>query len=66
MAVRKKSTRGPVRETRPVYLRLPVAMADAVRDAASARGWTINRWVETVLEEALASRTSGTSAKTRK
>ena len=42
-----------MRATRPVYLRLPVQMVDDIRDAARSRGWTINRWVETILESAL-------------
>lgn len=54
MAGRKpKRLRGPVRATRPVYLRLPVQMVDDIRTASRERGWTINRWVETVVENAL-------------
>ena len=48
--------RGPLRATRPVYLRLPVPLADAVKLEARTRGWTVNRLVETILEDALASR----------
>lgn len=42
-----------MRETRAIYLRLPVEMADEVRNAAQERGWTINRWFETLLETTL-------------
>ena len=42
-----------MRETRAIYLRLPVDMADDVRSAAQERGWTINRWFETLLEATL-------------
>lgn len=42
-----------MRETRAIYLRLPVEMADSVRSAAQERGWTINRWFETLLETTL-------------
>ncbi len=50
---RKRPSQGPVRITRPVYLRLPVALADEIRDLARARGWFVNRWVEGVLEREL-------------
>ena len=50
---RDSRKRGPVRETRAIYLRLPVEMADGVRSAAQERGWTINRWFETLLEATL-------------
>jgi hypothetical protein len=54
VAGRKNGTRrGPVRATRPVYLRLPLPLTDALRDAAQQRGWTINRYVETLLEQTL-------------
>ena len=48
--------RGPLRATRPVYLRLPVSLADTVKLEARSRGWTVNRLVETILEDALTSR----------
>lgn len=50
---RDNRKRGPVRETRAIYLRLPVDMADEIRNAAQERGWTINRWFETLLEATL-------------
>ena len=50
---RKRPSQGPVRITRPVYLRLPVALADEIRDLARTRGWFVNRWVEGVLERGL-------------
>lgn len=53
MARRRKRAEGPVRITRPVYLRLPVALADEIRDLSRARGWFVNRWVEGVLEREL-------------
>jgi hypothetical protein len=55
MVIRKRSAkkRGPVRATKTVYLRLPSAMVNQIRTAAHTRGWTMNRWVETLLEEVL-------------
>lgn len=58
-AAAKKATtrkRGPVRATRTVYLRLPHAMVNQIQEAARARGWTMNRWVETLLDEVLPAR----------
>ena len=50
---RRGRPRGKVRDTKTVYLRLPNAMVDAIHVRARARQWTINRWVETVLQDAL-------------
>ena len=54
-ATKKRSMkkRGPVRPTKTVYLRLPHGMVNEIHAAAKARGWTMNRWVETLLEEVL-------------
>lgn len=50
---KKKSRRGPVRATSTVYLRLPKEMVQQIREASRTRGWTMNRWVETLFEEIL-------------
>lgn len=50
---RRGRPRGKVRDTKTVYLRLPNEMVDAIHVRARARQWTINRWVETVLQDAL-------------
>lgn len=49
----KRATRGPVRVTKTVYLRLPESMVREIQSLARSRGWTVNRWFETLLEASL-------------